>query len=328
MTTTTPHRQPVRRPGLGQTRRTGMRLGNVATAAATAGRYVFPIHPRSKIPAVTDWETAATRDLEQIRRWWDARPYNIGIATGRSGLLVVDLDLVPNDCPPEWAGTRGGFDVLARRAAAAGAPWPPHTLVVATATGGTHWYFRPPAGAQLRNTQGGPRRGLGWCVDTRGHGGYVLGPGSVRPDGTYRVVRRYPIAQLPGWLLAALTPPGPPPPPRALSRRPVSQRRAAAYLRAVVNGEIAAVAAAGVGDRHTTLLRAARRLGHWAASGALAEAEARAALTDAAQHFVGVAGYTAAHIARDITDGLAYGARRPRRIKDIPDRRGPANAPS
>ena len=96
--------------------------------------------------------------------------------------------------------------MLARRAAAAGAPWPPHTLVVATATGGTHWYFRPPAGVELRNTQGGARRGLGWCVDTRGHGGYVLGPGSVRPEGTYRVVRRYPIAPLPGWLLTALTP--------------------------------------------------------------------------------------------------------------------------
>jgi hypothetical protein len=288
---------------------------------------VFPVHPRSKIPAVKGWEAAATRDLEQIRRWWDRRPYNIGIATGRSGLLVIDLDLGLRDCPPEWAGARGGFDVLARRAAAAGAPWPPDTLVVATATGGTHWYFRPPAGVELRNTQGAARRGLGWCVDTRGNGGYVLGPGSVRPDGTYRVVRRYPIAPLPRWLLTALTPQGPQPPP-ITGRRPVSHRRAEAYLRAIVNRELAAVAAAGVGDRHTTLLRAARRLGHWSTSGALAEAEARAALTTAAQHFVGVAGYTAAHIARDITDGFAYGARHPRRIEDIPDRSSPADPPS
>jgi hypothetical protein len=154
----------------------------------------------------------------------------------------------------------------------------------------------------------------GCYVDTRGHGGYVLGSGSVRPEGAYRVVRRYPIGRLPGWLLTALTPQGPQPAPSARSLRPVSHRRAAAYLRAVVNGELAAVTAAGLGDRHTTLLRAARRLGQWAASGALAEAEARAALTIAAQHFVGVAGYTAAHVARDITDGLAYGARHPRRI--------------
>jgi hypothetical protein len=328
MTTTTPSRRPDRRPGHGKTGRTGTRLGHVATAAATAGRYVFPIQPRSKIPAVKDWEAAATRDLGQIRRWWDARPYNVGIATGRSDLFVIDLDLAARDCPPEWAGARGGFEVLARRAVAAGAPWPPRTLVVATASGGTHWYFRPPAGVELRNTQGGAHRGLGWCVDTRGHGGYVLGPGSVCPEGTYRVVRRYPIAPLPGWLLTALTPKQPPPPPSAPSRRPVSQRRAAAYLQAVVNGELAAVAAAGLGDRHTTLLRAARRLGHWAASGALAEAEARTALTNAAQHFVGVAGYTPAHIARDITDGLAYGARHPRRIDDIPDRSSPANSRS
>jgi hypothetical protein len=285
---------------------------------------VFPIHPRSKIPAVKDWEAAATRNLEQIRRWWAARPYNIGIATGKSDLLVIDLDLAPHTGLPEWAGARGGFDVLARRAAAADAAWPPCTLVVATASGGTHWYFRPPAAVALRNTQGGARSGLGWCVDTRGHGGYVLGPGSVRPEGTYRVVRRYPIGPLPGWLLTALTPQPPQPAPNATSR-PVSQRRAAAYLRAVVNGEIAAVAAAGVGDRHTTLLRAVRRLGHWVANSALTEAEARAALTDAAQHFVGVEGYTAAHIARDITDGLGYGARYPRRIDDIPDRSSPAN---
>jgi hypothetical protein len=91
----------------------------------------------------------------------------------------------------------------------------------------------------------------------------------------------------------------------------------------VVNGELAAVAAAGVGDQHTTLLRAARRLGHWVASGALAETEARAALTTAAHHFVGVEGYTAARIARDITDGLAYGARHPRRVEDIPERSSP-----
>ena len=100
----------------------GGRLGAAALSAATAGHYVFPVHPRSKIPAVGDWERTATRDPEQITLWWAARPYNIGLSTGRSGLLVVDLDLAHgHEPPPEWAGARGGFDVLVRLAAAAGA---------------------------------------------------------------------------------------------------------------------------------------------------------------------------------------------------------------
>ncbi|WP_433274055.1 bifunctional DNA primase/polymerase [Pseudonocardia xinjiangensis] len=276
-------------------------------------------------PAVKDWEAAATRDREQISSWWSQRPYNIGIATGKSGLLVLDLDLdlAHGKPPPESPGARGGFDVVARLAAGAGEPWPPQTLVVATPAGGTHWYFRQPAGVELRNTQGSAGRGLGWCVDTRGHGGYVLGSGSVCREGSYRVVRRYPIAPLPDWLVAALSPQ--PQLPAAGTSTLVSGSRAVAYLRAVVSGEVAAVTAAGVGERHSTLLRAARRLGHWVGGGALAEIEARATLSEAAGHFVGVAGYTAAHVERDITDGLTYGARLPRAIENIPNRPDPAN---
>lgn len=73
-------------------RRPGRRLEAAALRATEAGWAVFPIRPRTKIPAVTDWEHTATTDPDQIRRWWAARPWNIGIATGPSGLLVVDLD--------------------------------------------------------------------------------------------------------------------------------------------------------------------------------------------------------------------------------------------
>src|SRR5687767_6117552 len=81
----------------------------VALAAAREGHYVFPLWPRSKTPAMhgkntcrgddvcteghQGWEQRATRDTDLIRAWWRAAPtLGIGIATGPSGLYVVDLD--------------------------------------------------------------------------------------------------------------------------------------------------------------------------------------------------------------------------------------------
>lgn len=93
-----------------------------------------------------------------------------------------------------------------------------------------------------------------------------------------------------------------------------------AYLRAVVEGERRNVVAAPIGQRHRTLLRAARRLGHWVGGGVLVEDTARSVLTSAASGYVGVDGYTSRQVDRDIADGLAYGARRPRHVDNILDR--------
>jgi hypothetical protein len=56
----------------------------------------------------------------------------------------------------------------------------------------------------------------------------------------------------------------------------------------------------------------------------LDELDARAALTTAARHYLGVEGYTTCQVDRDITDGLAFGARRPRRLDDHAISRGSA----
>ena len=80
------------------------RLARSALHVAGLGWPVFPVRPRAKIPAVTGWEDAATTDPGQIVEWWSARAWNIGLATGRAGLLVVDLDRGGTDPPPpEWA---------------------------------------------------------------------------------------------------------------------------------------------------------------------------------------------------------------------------------
>ena len=303
--------------GVDSTCRGGVSLLESAEAAVAAGFAVFPVHPRTKVPAVLDWENRATRDIEQVHRWWRQRDWSIGVAGGPSGLLVIDLDAgreAPADqrrcAPVSRIADRAvvhGRDVLARLAAGQGRSLleDAYTYTVATPSGGWHLYFRQPPRRRLRNSH----CRLGRHIDTRGHGGYVLAAGSRGPGRTsYRVARAAPIAELPDWITTALTPPAPP----QLVDEPVVLADAPAYLRAVVVGECDNVAAAPEGHRHEVLLRAARRLGHWVGGGALSHHAAHAALTAAAQHFIGVAGYTAPQVDRDITDGLDYGARLPR----------------
>jgi integrase len=47
-----------------------------ATLAADAGYYVFPVKPGQKVPAVEQWEQAATRDPQRLARWWRGVAYN------------------------------------------------------------------------------------------------------------------------------------------------------------------------------------------------------------------------------------------------------------
>lgn len=282
-----------------------------ALAAAERGWRVFPVVPGGKTPAVSGWQERATSDPRQIYWWWRGNvAMNIGVATGQSGLVVVDLDQGRGDVPPNrFAGARDGRDVLAMLAAEAGAELPTHTYMVST-PGGCHLYFRAPVGVELRNTAGT----VGWRIDSRAHGGYVVGAGSTRPEGSYRVMHDGPVAELPGWLVGALTPPPPAPSP-ALELPAV---RAGAYVRVIVAGEARQVAGARTGARHRTLLKAARTLGRLVGAGELAEADAWRALLDAAGGHVGVDGCTAAEIRRTIGDGLAFGKRLPRRITRDP----------
>lgn len=287
-------------------------LGNpflgAAFGAADRGWNVFPLVSGGKTPAIRDWEARATSDRRQIYRWWAGNvTNNVGVAAGKSGLLVVDLDEGREGAAPKrFAGARNGWDVLVMLAAEACAELPTDTYTVTT-PGGCHLYFRAPAGLALRNTVGA----LGWKIDTRAHGGYVVGAGSRRDDGHYQVTHHGPIAELPDWLACALTPsPRPEPgPPMRLSRQ-----RASAYVRAIVEGEARDVATARTGTRHHTLLKAARTLGRLVSGGELTEDDARDVLRDAAAGHIGVDGCTAGEVAQTINDGIAYGKRLPRRI--------------
>ncbi|MDG9678343.1 bifunctional DNA primase/polymerase [Micromonospora sp. DH14] len=316
-------------------------LLTAALAHAARGWHVFPLRPddrpndpdNAKRPAFpnrctaehcprTDlrcraagrhvgWEERATTDPARIRRAWSTRPYGIGIACGPSGLVVVDLD-VPKHAddtpPPQWAGACDGLDVFATLAARHGGI--DATYTVTTASGGSHLYYRHPTGTALRNTTG-DRGGLGWKVDTRAHGGYVVGAASTAAGHPYAVALDCDPAPLPAWVAGLLTPAHRP------AHRPASVAlppdRRGAYLAAAIRRQVDHLTAAPEGQRNHALFASAVALGQLAAGGALTDADVTAVLQPAALSL----GLPAGEVARTIASGLRTGANNPRTLAGV-----------
>jgi hypothetical protein len=300
-----------------------------ALAAAARGWPVFPLRPGDKRPAFPDhdtascagrdprcrtghtgWEQRATTDPDRIHRAWTAAPYNVGIATGPAALVVVDLDTPKpgKDTPPEaWClpGVHDGGDTLAVLAERAGQPVPLGTYTVTTGRGGTHLYYRhPDTGPELRNTGGT----LGWLIDTRAHGGYVVAAGSTVAGRPYSVAEDTDVAPLPGWLAARLQPA--PLPPQAPVTVPLAPDRRGAYLRAAVTRELARVTGSPPHGHNHALYQAAVALGQLVAGGLLTDTDVTAWLAAAATQV----GQTPGEAARTIRSGLRAGAKRPRTV--------------
>ena len=303
----------------------GAEVAAAALACAARGWHVFPLRPRDKRPLArfTDWEAHATTDPARIRAFWSRGPvFNAAIACGPSGLVVVDLDTPkPGERPPaEWAmpGVNEGADVLAVLADRHGEAFPLDTFTVTTRRGGTHLYFTAPPGAELRNTSGRHRTGLGWLIDTRANGGYVVAPGSFvdLPDGTgpYQVANDAPPAPLPAWLARLLTPAPSPVLGADSAARGVADLPA--YVQAALKGEAARVADAETGGRNHALNKAAYNLGRLTGAGALDAETAAAVLFEAAAVHFGPtrADVRPAEARATIRSALAAGARNPRTI--------------
>ncbi|MFI1465630.1 bifunctional DNA primase/polymerase [Streptomyces wuyuanensis] len=285
-----------------------------ALSAAERGWHVFPLVPGDKRPALRDWEPRATTDRERIARCWTRAAYNVGIATGPSGLVVVDLDRPkhPGDVPPaQWAeyGVTDGADVLAVLCERHGQPFPPDTYTVRTRSGGTHLYFAAPEGETLRNTAGDSTRGLGWKVDTRAVGGLVVGAGSTVDDRPYEITHNAPVTPLPGWL-AALLRPAPLPPQKPVKVALAGRGRRTAFLRSAVNGEVERVMRSGAHEHNNALYIASVALGQLVAGGELSEADVTGWLLTAALQVA----QGEREAARTIASGLRAGARRPRTV--------------
>lgn len=202
-------------------------LGDAAVRYAEAGWEIFPLAPRSKLPALPHAHRCrghvgpplccsnplheaqhagcrgacgvdghgvldATTDLAKVTAWWSAEPRrNIG---GRvpPGVLVLDVD-----------PRHGGLDGLARIQLEHLEQLPAtRTAVSGRGDGGVHLYWQHPGGDAT-----GARLGPG--IDLKSRGGYLVLPPSIHPD-TGRpytwVDPSVPIAAPPAWLAELLRP--------------------------------------------------------------------------------------------------------------------------
>jgi hypothetical protein len=295
-----------------------------ALHAASRGWHVFPLIPGDKRPAICDWETRATTDSERITRCWTHAPYNVGIATGPSRLVVVDLDVPkgPDDAPPtDWThpDIYDGVGVLFALRERHGDDDPlvacephdgvrellPAAHIVRTPSGGTHLYYAAPDGEELRNTAGK----LGWKVDTRAAGGYVVGAGSIVNGRQYATVHDAPVGRLPHWLTALLRP-APLPPQRPVTVPLTMHDRRGKFLNAALNGELARVTSSGEHQHNDALYVAAVALGQLVAGGELDAHMVNERLVEAALSV----GQGEREARRTIASGLRAGANRPRKV--------------
>ena len=280
---------------------------------ARRGWPVFPVRPGGKRPVWRDWEGWATTDPDKITRFATAHPHhNFGFAAGRADTVVVDLDMPkPDQQPPESYVRRGigsGAGVLAHLATEAGATIP-DTYTVATPSGGTHLYFRQPAGARLGQTH----HRAGWLIDTRGIGGQVLIPASTTPDGAYELIRDTEPVELPGWLHRLLEFR---PSPAITAPHRITTGDINSYVRTALAGECERLARAPQGQHNTAQLAAGRAIGELVGAGLIAHAAAHAALMQQAlsSHVTGRCGCTERGITAVLHSALNYGARTPRHI--------------
>ncbi len=336
----------------------GGRLLDAALAAAARGWPVFPLIPGGKTPAIRAVHPAghpcrgecgrwghgfhdATCEPDVIRAWWACRPRaNYGISTGPVHLAVIDLDTpkghrpdrVLPDVDREPPGrVQDGAGVLAWAAHLDDAdPGWADTFTVATPSGGRHLYYAVPEDTLVRSSVGataGRITGVGWCVDVRAVGGYVVGPACSTPTGAYRVTNPTPPRALPAWLAARLHPAtGEPTPPCARKSGAVEVGaspaggarvgRPAGFAQAAIRGELAHIAAATPGGaggtgRNATVNRAAYKLGRLVVACALDPGALAEELVAAAR----ATGLGEREARTAVASGLAAGQAHPRTLE-------------
>lgn len=287
-------------------------LTESALELAGLGVAVFPLLPGLKVPATKAGFKAATTDPAKVERWWSHNPeFNIGVATGASGLVVVDLDakdvavtVEVVDGHPEMVATgTNGPATWCRMLADLNEPWPDTTEV--ETPNGAHLYFDAPEAESVPNSVS--RIGAG--IDVRGDGGYVVAPPSLVDGATYTWSNvTDPLLALPGWVLELARKPRPS--ARWTSARSASRRDAGRYATTALDAECGRVATAPEGTRNHQLNEAAFNLGQLVTAGQLTESEVLERLTVAAER----SGLDGHEVGPTITSGLESGKANPRRV--------------
>lgn len=225
----------------------------------------------------------ATVEADTIRAWWRAEPEaNIGLRTGVA-FDVLDVD-------------KDGWGPLARLVEEHGCL--PLGPVVLTPGGGAHYLYQV-------SGHGNRAKFISGC-DWRGRDGYIVGAGSVHPNGgLYEWAIPPDEAELvpaPAWLVDRLT--------RQLAAPAQLGRSvdASAYGRHALEAECGRLALAPEGQRNDTLNAAAFALGQLVASSALSADEVIVSLVEVARRI----GLTDTEVESTIESGMTAGLRSPR----------------
>ena len=163
-----------------------------ALELAERGFHVFPCEPNGKLPVIKDYPNRATRDPEQIAKWFTGTDRNIGISTSSFGddkaLVVVDVD--------NKNGKDGDAQILALELEGHELP---ASLEQSTPSGGRHIVY-----VTDRPLKQGTNV-LGAGIDIRSRGGYIVGPGSEIDGKPYRQINGHgQIVPAPNWLVDRL----------------------------------------------------------------------------------------------------------------------------
>ncbi|ANZ36884.1 hypothetical protein BBK82_13165 [Lentzea guizhouensis] len=277
---------------------------------------------------------AATTDASVISRWaqrWHTSVWAVHL--GASGLLAVDLDTRPGPPPRHplnglpWPADEpppvDGLDTYATLAALSGGTVG-DTFTTDTPSGGLHLVHEAEPGrwkgshGKVRDGDDTVRTGLGWQIDIKAYGGYVVLPGSTSKAGLYRrsSTTTTPLWR-PDWLADALARTGhdrtatpakatSAPAPVATGGRSGPRRYAVGALRSACT-ELAVMEPNS--GRNRKLFRSTTRLAGMVAAGWIDRTEVETALAAAAGH----AGLPAGEIRYALTSGF----NRPLPVPDI-----------
>lgn len=169
---------------------TELSMRDHAVAHARNGFRVFKLIVNGKTPLSAGFPETATNDPAKVHEMWtaplsgDALHNNIGILTG-GDFFVVDVDVKD--------GKKGDdtLDALLDQGLDT------DTRTARSPTGSLHLYYELPDGRDARNTV----QKLGPGVDTRGHHGFVVAPGSTIDGEPYEWLYEQEMKIVPDWLL-------------------------------------------------------------------------------------------------------------------------------
>lgn len=152
------------------------------------GIHLFPLRRKT---ANFPWADRAKTAPDRLPEYLSQNPPGMGIPTGPSGLIVVDIDNKKGD------GSVTGFDSIGASVLfdMIDMEEPP---VVQTPSGGQHVYFKAPEGSTVKSSASKWRE----QVDIRALGGMVVAPGSRLPNGLYKPLYGSfeDIPMIPQWL--------------------------------------------------------------------------------------------------------------------------------